>query len=66
MKSYNSYIKLVYYSLKYFKFRYIKFLDCVNLLEYYIINFTLLKIVIKCLKLFMTSLSLNLYNLHIV
>lgn len=66
MKSYNSYFELVYYSLKYLKFRYIKFLDCVNLLKYYIINFTLLKIVTKYLKLFITSLSLNLYNLDIV
>lgn len=42
---YNSYLKPVYYSIEYSKFKYIQFSDFVKLLPYYIIAFTLSKIV---------------------
>lgn len=52
MKLYNSYFKLVYYSLNFSRFKYAQFLDYIKLSVHYTITFILYKIIVICLELF--------------
>ena len=59
MGSYDSYLKLAYYSLEFPKFRCAQFSDCAT-------TFILYKIVAEYLEPPKTSLSLDAYDFHFV